>query len=115
MSYFLTLSTKIFQYDCKSNIKRKGNVVHSIVSSITVYEALKLMGEKNVGAVLVRIMYLKVLSERDYARKIVLKNKASKILLYMKSWREMLLQLSQQIILLYGIDEYKKNQTLTGS
>jgi CBS domain-containing protein len=59
------------------------------------------MGEKNVGAVLViEDNVLKgVLSERDY-RKIVLKNKASKILLYMKSWREMLLQLSQQIILI---------------
>jgi CBS domain-containing protein len=58
----------------------KGNVVYSIVSSITVYEALKVMGEKNVGAVLViEDNVLKgVLSERDYARKIVLKNKASK-------------------------------------
>ncbi|SDZ88202.1 CBS domain-containing protein [Flavobacterium gillisiae] len=58
----------------------KGNDVHSIVSTITVYEALKVMGEKNVGAVLViEDNLLKgVLSERDYARKIVLKNKASK-------------------------------------
>ena len=61
-------------------LSAKGNVVHSIVSSITVYEALKVMGEKNVGAVLViEDNVLKgVLSERDYARKIVLKNKASK-------------------------------------
>lgn len=58
----------------------KGNDVHSIVSTITVYEALKVMGEKNVGAVLViEDNLLKgVLSERDYARKIVLKNKVSK-------------------------------------
>ncbi|CAM2808697.1 CBS domain-containing protein [Flavobacterium frigoris] len=58
----------------------KGNDVHSIVSSITVYEALKVMGEKNVGAVLVieDNLLRGVLSERDYARKIVLKNKASK-------------------------------------
>lgn len=58
----------------------KGNDVHSIVSTITVYEALKVMGEKNVGAVLViEDNLLKgVISERDYARKIVLKNKASK-------------------------------------
>jgi CBS domain-containing protein len=64
-----------------NQILSKGNVVHSIVSSITVYEALKLMGEKNVGAVLViEDNVLKVLSERDYARKIVLKNKAPKIL-----------------------------------
>jgi CBS domain-containing protein len=58
----------------------KGSEVHSIVSTITVYEALKVMGEKNVGAVLIiEDNLLKgVLSERDYARKIVLKNKASK-------------------------------------
>jgi CBS domain-containing protein len=61
-------------------LRAKGNDVHSIVSSITVYDALKVMGEKNVGAVLViEDNLLKgVLSERDYARKIVLKNKASK-------------------------------------
>ena len=58
----------------------KGKEVHSIVSTITVFEALKVMGEKNIGAVLiVEDNVLKgVLSERDYARKIVLKNKSSK-------------------------------------
>jgi CBS domain-containing protein len=58
----------------------KGNDVHSIISTITVYEALKVMGEKNVGAVLVidNNQLVGILSERDYARKIVLKNKASK-------------------------------------
>lgn len=58
----------------------KGNEVHSIVSTITVYDALKVMGEKNVGAVLViEDNELKgILSERDYARKIALKDKASK-------------------------------------
>lgn len=61
-------------------LSKKGTDVHSIVSSITVYEALKVMGERNVGAVLViEDNLLKgILSERDYARKIVLKNKASK-------------------------------------
>lgn len=58
----------------------KGNEVHSIVSTITVYDALKVMGEKNVGSVLViEDNELKgILSERDYARKIALKDKASK-------------------------------------
>lgn len=61
-------------------LSAKGKDVHSIVSTITVYDALKVMGEKNVGAVLViEDNILKgILSERDYARKIVLKNKASK-------------------------------------
>ncbi|PKH68362.1 histidine kinase [Flavobacterium sp. ALD4] len=61
-------------------LNEKGNEVHSISSTITVYEALRIMGERNVGAVLViEDNVLKgILSERDYARKIVLKNKASK-------------------------------------
>lgn len=58
----------------------KGSEVYSIVSTITVYEALRIMGEKNVGAVLViEDNVLKgILSERDYARKIALKNKSSR-------------------------------------
>lgn len=58
----------------------KGKEVHSILSTITVYEALRIMGEKNVGALLViEDNVLKgVISERDYARKIALKNKSSR-------------------------------------
>ncbi|WP_418264761.1 CBS domain-containing protein [Flavobacterium faecale] len=58
----------------------KGNNVFSIVSTISVYEGLKVMGEKNVGALLVidDNEIVGILSERDYARKIVLKDKTSK-------------------------------------
>lgn len=58
----------------------KGIEVHSTFSTITVYEALKIMGEKNVGALLIiEDNVLKgVISERDYARKIALKNKSSR-------------------------------------
>lgn len=58
----------------------KGILVHSIFSTITVYEALRIMGEKNVGALLIiEDNILKgVISERDYARKIALKNKSSR-------------------------------------
>jgi CBS domain-containing protein len=61
-------------------LSTKGKEVHSIVSTITVYDALKVMGEKNIGAVLIiEDNVLKgVFSERDYARKIVLKDKSSK-------------------------------------
>ncbi|WP_026714889.1 CBS domain-containing protein [Flavobacterium daejeonense] len=61
-------------------LKEKGSDVYSIVSTITVFEALRIMGEKNVGAVLViEDNVLKgILSERDYARKIALKNKSSR-------------------------------------
>lgn len=58
----------------------KENEIFSITSSITVYEAIKVMGEKNIGSILiVEDGKLKgILSERDYARKIVLKDKSSK-------------------------------------
>ena len=57
----------------------KGSNVYSVTENITVYEALKVMGEKNVGALLVmEEERLKGnISERDYARKIILKGKSS--------------------------------------
>ena len=60
-------------------LQSKGNNVYSVKDDITVYEALKIMDEKNVGALLVmEDQRLKgIISERDYARKIVLKEKSS--------------------------------------
>lgn len=60
-------------------LRSKGNAVYSVNEDITVYEALKLMGEKNIGALLViEGKALKgIISERDYARKIILKGKTS--------------------------------------
>ncbi|WP_281226882.1 CBS domain-containing protein [Flavobacterium aquiphilum] len=61
-------------------LSTKGSEVYSIVSTITVFEALKVLGEKNIGAIpVIEDGILKgILSERDYARKIVLKDKSSK-------------------------------------
>lgn len=61
-------------------LSTKGQSVFSVHSTITVYEALKVMSEKNIGALLViEDTILKgIFSERDYARKIVLKDKSSK-------------------------------------
>jgi predicted transcriptional regulator len=58
----------------------KGRDVYSILSGITVYEALRIMGEKNVGALLIiEDNVLKgVISESDYAIKIALINKSSR-------------------------------------
>lgn len=61
-------------------LQSKGNKVYSVSGGITVYEALKIMGEKNIGALLVmEDEKLKgIISERDYARKIILKGKTSR-------------------------------------
>jgi len=62
-------------------LSTKGKEVYSILSTITVFEALKVMGERNVGAVLIieEGVLKGILSERDYARKIVLKDKSSRL------------------------------------
>ena len=61
-------------------LSTKGGNVFSVVSDITVFEALRVMGEKNIGAILVIDggILKGILSERDYARKIILKDKSSK-------------------------------------
>ena len=78
--FFNFIILKFFRYDCKSNINAKGKNVYSLRTTTTVYEAMKVMGEKNIGAILIIDgSELKgILSERDYARKIVLKDKSSK-------------------------------------
>src|SRR4051812_41591382 len=62
-------------------LKKKGNAVFSVKPTITVYDTLKLMVEKNIGAVLVsneQGKFVGIFTERDYARKVVLKGKTSK-------------------------------------
>ncbi len=55
-------------------------VVHAVRPGDTVYEALLLMANQNIGAVLVRSgeQIDGILSERDYARKVILLGKTSK-------------------------------------
>ncbi len=63
-----------------SNIlKRKGNNVITITPDITVLDALKQMAEKNIGSIVVveNGEYIGLLTERDYARKVILKGKSS--------------------------------------
>jgi CBS domain-containing protein len=54
--------------------------VYSVGPDATVYDALRLMADKNIGAVIVRSdQTIKgILSERDYARKVILLGKTSK-------------------------------------
>lgn len=60
-------------------LQSKGHAVWSISPDASVYEALKLMAEKDVGALLVleKSAVAGVISERDYARKVVLHGKSS--------------------------------------
>jgi len=61
-------------------LSAKGGTVWSVTPETPVVEALRMMAEKNVGAVVVRRgdTLAGILSERDYARKVVLKGKSSK-------------------------------------
>ena len=60
-------------------LQKKGSYLFSVTSNATVLDALKLMSEKNIGAlpVIDDGTLTGILSERDYARKIILKGKAS--------------------------------------
>lgn len=60
-------------------INRKGNAVWSTQPDATVFEALSIMAEKGVGALLVfeQDNLVGIFSERDYARKVILKGKSS--------------------------------------
>ena len=61
-------------------LRRKGRDVWSVRPDQSIFEALQLMDEKNIGAVLVlESDHIEgIFSERDYARKVVLKGKASR-------------------------------------
>ena len=61
-------------------LRTKGNAVWSIAPQATAYEALQIMAEKDVGALLVvdEGKLVGIFSERDYARKVILKGKSSK-------------------------------------
>jgi CBS domain-containing protein len=58
----------------------KGHDVWSIAPDMTVLNALQLMADKKIGALLVldEDKLVGVFSERDYARKVILKGKSSK-------------------------------------
>lgn len=61
-------------------LKTKDNNIWSISPQETAYKALELMADKNIGALLVidEGKIVGVFSERDYARKVILKGKSSK-------------------------------------
>ncbi len=64
----------------RSILKQKGGVVYSVAPADSVYLAIAMMAEKKVGALLVILegKVVGIVSERDYARKVILKGRASK-------------------------------------
>ena len=60
-------------------LKNKKNLLITVDGNTTVFDALKLMGEHNIGALMIieDEKLLGIFSERDYARKIALKGKNS--------------------------------------
>jgi CBS domain-containing protein len=60
-------------------LRNKGSEVYSIAPTATVYEALEKLAENDIGALLVMDgeTLVGLLSERDYARKVILKGYSS--------------------------------------
>ncbi|OGA25891.1 MAG: histidine kinase [Betaproteobacteria bacterium RIFCSPLOWO2_02_FULL_67_26] len=60
-------------------LQAKGREIHSIAPDARVFDALKLMADKNVGALVVLESgrLAGIFSERDYARKVILLGKSS--------------------------------------
>jgi CBS domain-containing protein len=60
-------------------LQAKGRIVHTIAPDARVFDALKLMAEKDVGALVVTEgdQLAGIISERDYARKVILLGKSS--------------------------------------
>ena len=63
-----------------SILNRKGSTVWSVSPDATVFEAISLMAEKNIGAlpVLEGDRLVGMISERDYARKVILLGRGSR-------------------------------------
>lgn len=61
-------------------LEKKGNNGIFISPDTTVFTALELMFEKNIGALLVleHEKFIGIFTERDYARKVILRGKSSK-------------------------------------
>ena len=81
----------------KHILDRKSRTLATIDANETVFEALKMMAEKNIGSVIVMNgeQYLGIITERNYARQIVLQDRRSKDVLVKEIMRTDLPKLSE--------------------
>jgi CBS domain-containing protein len=61
-------------------LHHKGSTVWTVSPDATVFEAIQMMADKNIGALLVtkEDKLVGIITERDYTRKVVLRGKSSK-------------------------------------
>ena len=61
-------------------LQQKGTTIWTVSPEATVFEAIQMMADKNIGALLVmeKEQLVGIVSERDYTRKVVLRGKTSK-------------------------------------
>jgi CBS domain-containing protein len=64
----------------KDILQIKGNFVFSVEPDVMVYAAIEIMCDKNIGGLLIteKDKLIGIFTERDYARKLILKGKSSK-------------------------------------
>ena len=64
----------------KHILDRKSRTLATIDANETVFDALKMMAEKNIGSIIVMNgeQYMGIITERNYARQIVLQDRRSK-------------------------------------
>jgi CBS domain-containing protein len=76
----------------------KGTTVWTISPDATVFEAIQMMADKNVGAILVseQEKLIGLISERDYTRKVALKGRSSKELKVREILSERLVHVSPE-------------------
>ena len=61
-------------------LQQKGGAIFSVPPQASVYSAIEVMADKGVGALMVieKVKLVGVISERDYARKVILQGRSSK-------------------------------------
>lgn len=73
-------SGRLAVHTIRQILNEKGREIHSVAPDDTVYEAIRRMAELGIGALLVMDgeQLVGVISERDYARKVILEDRRSR-------------------------------------